>query len=741
MDVSHNIKWQNDVVDAINRSYDHTAPNPDTVPPTARIQQVVRIGDVDAVHQRLLHFLRFQEIDNRYERIALAHQKTFEWIFRTPPIDGDRAKWADFAEWVKGDDPLYWVTGKAGAGKSTLMRYIFDHEHTQKALSSWAADRPLIIASFFFWNSGTDIQMSNEGLLRTLIYQMLEKRPDLSSIAFPHRVEVGILFGQRVLEKNPWSWEELLKAFRVILQNITETSSVMFFIDGLDEFKGVSSDLIDFITSLIVPHTKICASSRPWIAFEDAFNHRPHLRLEDLTYDDIKHYVTTKMTGNAGYEVLRQLDPDYSAQLIENVCTKSEGVFLWVFLVTRSLLEGLSEGERLSDLQARLDSLPSDLEDLFWGILRKLDTFHFTRASQLFQLVRSSLTPLTLLDMSYADEDDSDFALKMSSGTLSKQQAISRAELMRRRISACCKGLLEAHANKMGMLPALPISYLHRTVKDFLEQGDTWEKICEATDDSFNPNLRLYNSKVALLKIQDPNSLSENYFWMTVTYAIEYAARAYSADVTRQVPLLNEIDKVATTLTTKQRKLGSNFLQGASAGAKDDASYWTWTRIDCRPATTFLGLAVQCQLVDYVDATIKARKSPDLEYYSQLLQLAAVHYRVFPNETNRPSVHHNQLNFKLIRLLFSYGANPNYKSDGLTIWEKFLDNWETGDDEYMKAAREFIIHGADPRTSHVTAFYDRFTFELQQLVKQKRKETRWSHYGSKFRRSKGGDDD
>lgn len=67
MDVAQNIKWQNDVVDAINRSYDHTTRSPDAAPPTANIQQVVRTVDVDSVHQRLLHFLRFQEIDSRYE--------------------------------------------------------------------------------------------------------------------------------------------------------------------------------------------------------------------------------------------------------------------------------------------------------------------------------------------------------------------------------------------------------------------------------------------------------------------------------------------------------------------------------------------------------------------------------------------------------------------------------------------------------------------------------------------------
>lgn len=138
--------------------------------------------------------------------------------------------------------------------------------------------------------------------------------------------------------------------------------------------------------------------------FEDAFGHGPHLRLKDLTYNDIKKYVTSKLDNNHGFKVYQQLDSDFSTQLIQNICHISSGVFRWVFLVLHSLLEGLSEGEQLTGLQERLNSLPGDLEELFRKVLDNLGPRHFRRASQLFQINRGTPWPLTLLDMSYADE-------------------------------------------------------------------------------------------------------------------------------------------------------------------------------------------------------------------------------------------------------------------------------------------------------------------------------------------------
>jgi hypothetical protein len=158
------------------------------------------------------------------------------------------------------------------------------------------------------------------------------------------------------------SWSELALAFTTFVREVTKQRKLAIFIDGMDEYDGKITDLLDLIQSFLKPGVKICVSSRPWVVFEDAFKTRPSLRLEYLTRMDMKHFVESKLSSNPGFEVLKDLDPSRATNLIDDVAEKASGVFLWTFLVTQSLLEGLSEGERLPDLQRRLSSLPTDLE-------------------------------------------------------------------------------------------------------------------------------------------------------------------------------------------------------------------------------------------------------------------------------------------------------------------------------------------------------------------------------------------
>jgi hypothetical protein len=65
------------------------------------------------------------------------------------------------------------------------MRYIYEHSKTREHLSLWARGSPLILAGFFFWNSGVLQQRSQAGLLQTLLYQILSQRADLMPEVMP----------------------------------------------------------------------------------------------------------------------------------------------------------------------------------------------------------------------------------------------------------------------------------------------------------------------------------------------------------------------------------------------------------------------------------------------------------------------------------------------------------------------------------------------------------------------------
>jgi NACHT domain len=410
-------------------------------------------------------------------------------IFSPSPA-GDQ-KWSNFAQFLESDQGIYWITGKPGSGKSTLMKFIKNNQRTAAHLSRWAEHKELYLSGFYFWCSGgNEIQMTLEGLLRTLIHQALEDLPDLAPLIFPKRLGTFVVFGSQIVWEEPWTLTELLSAFKLFVYETTKSKRIFLLIDGLDEFNGNYSQqvkLVEFIRSLLSSDIKICVSSRPWNVFEDAFNTSPSLRLEDLTYKDIQHHCSSALSNNLGFTALQHGDPKTASDLIGNVSMKASGVFLWVILVIQSLLEGLTDGERLSDLEA-----------LFWRILNSVD---LERVSQLIQIVRASSGSISILELSYADEDDPSFIFNMTTKPLPRATLESRAEIMRRRLNACCKGLLEPQGPYAKHDPHTRVGYLHRTVKDFIEKNDVWDKLLKATNVSFDPGMRLSISCLSSLKL------------------------------------------------------------------------------------------------------------------------------------------------------------------------------------------------------------------------------------------------
>ncbi|KAL4881960.1 hypothetical protein BJY04DRAFT_187745 [Aspergillus karnatakaensis] len=118
--------------------------------------------------------LHFQGIQARQKGIKDAHAETFDWIL------DDRHS---FSRWLEQDKGIFWIHGKPGSGKSTLMKFICREPTTFQRLQKWAAPKKLAIANFFFWRAGTRLQQSRTGLLRSLIFEMVRECPNLLPIA------------------------------------------------------------------------------------------------------------------------------------------------------------------------------------------------------------------------------------------------------------------------------------------------------------------------------------------------------------------------------------------------------------------------------------------------------------------------------------------------------------------------------------------------------------------------------
>lgn len=272
----------------------------------------------------ILERLRFDTISDRQERIPTAFTNTFEWVFRPHTEQTDQEEFDNYVQWLKGDKPLYWITGKPGAGKSTLLKYLFNDQRTVNFAKLWSEDKRLTCAGFFFWNSGMELQMSKEGLIRTLLFQILTQTRDLIPTVFSESWKQYELWGG---DQSEWAWERLVDCLKALISD--QSQKYLLFIDGMDEFAGDYTELVDFIVEISQkPNVKLCVASRPWLAFEEAFGKRPRLKVETLTKNDIENFVSKKLELSHRFLDLQRDEPASAKFLINEVTGKAQGVFL-----------------------------------------------------------------------------------------------------------------------------------------------------------------------------------------------------------------------------------------------------------------------------------------------------------------------------------------------------------------------------------------------------------------------------
>jgi hypothetical protein len=164
-------------------------------------------------------------------------------------------KRALFRHWLQFGSEIFHIAGKLGSGKSTLMKFLCNDSRSTNMLETWAAGRQLVIGKFFFWKPGSEIENSINGMVRTLLYDVLRQCPDLISLVLPGQwQEVQELSWQATgtLRLNS---DETNKAFRRLFnfRNSGRPRCFCFFIDGLDEFDGVGKqdygDLVHILCS------------------------------------------------------------------------------------------------------------------------------------------------------------------------------------------------------------------------------------------------------------------------------------------------------------------------------------------------------------------------------------------------------------------------------------------------------------------------------------------------------------
>lgn len=517
------------------------------------------------IEDGVLGSLSFTSISDRLESLDLPYHDTFQWIYEDQE-SSDRP-WSSFVEWLRSGTGIYWINGKLGSGKSTLMRYICENARTKTELGSWAGTTPLELAQFYFWRSGDENQKTLHGLLKSLLFEILQRHRQLLPKILPDLWRVWSARATEVLSSpttsnyipsyfmtHNLSLQTLLRSFWVLLRELQQTHKIVLFIDGLDEFEsdGDYSEIIHILQQCVAsPNIKLCTSSRPLAVLEQTFVDSPSLRLQDLTRGDILLYVDSKLRSHKYMVELSRRHAAEVSKLIHEIVRKARGVFLWVKLVVKSLLRGLGDYNRISDLKRRIDYLPEDLEELYAYMLQTVDPFYHDQTSRLFQIVRAaqrcSIGRVTLLNLSWAEEEDETLAETIGIKPYTIDEIESRCREMDARLKSVCAGFLESTDPKYsGIAPDSRVSFLHRTVADWMSKQTVWDELASRTSGSgFSPNLAMLRSRVMCLKSLEISSRAP-LDMSIITDALQYARHAES-DLQRAFPeLLDQLDITAS---------------------------------------------------------------------------------------------------------------------------------------------------------------------------------------------------
>lgn len=664
---------------------------------------------VEFVVSSIIASLTFPGMNDRYGQVLDAHANTYSWIFESEIASNQ--PWDSFTSWLEQEHgaTIYWVSGKAASGKSTLMRYLLENRRKLcKSLDTWTQSRPLMIPNFFFWSTGTAMQKSQNGLFRSLLHQIFSQDPNLVQEVLPDLVHSTLSFSRHQLSRfeewgpwRAWSLNELKQTLCNLIKQSTIPTCYCFLIDGLDEYDGDNLELSNFFKGFSTcSNVKICLSSRPLLAFEHHFDSFPKLRLQDLTIGDITRFVRDKLEEHPKFYALAQQEPLESSSLISEIVQTSSGVFLWVSLVVNSLSEGLTNHDGLSDLQKRLQELPPELEGLYSTMLKSISpVFYLEQASRLFQLMYQSPLPLTLAALSFADDEDQDLVFKTKTGSITESEIIRREEAMIPRLKSRCAGLLEVQQFAVGstQLSSSYVQYLHLTVREYLEKPDVWARLLKLTSSrGFNASESLCRSTLLMLKVTNFGR-PRRFVDQPSVFEFGYVAlQAENSTGKAQTALLESLLLTIRELNPELKSYFSNMeldmllydlYEGAAyAPLPKSLLIFGFTngltlsvRDAIRQTKSLKGIYGKRSLLEYATcyrAGLSAHASMVTDYQAGL--------QVYPST---------------VAMLFREGLRPNEQSCGSTPWRALLEYFAREDRTlpvpWLDVCKLFVLYGAD----------------------------------------------
>lgn len=419
--------------------------------------------------------LRFPEIWNRKSIIARGVEGSCRWI-----RDSKEYKAWNARERLDLSHGIFWIKGKPGSGKSTVMKDLCETTDVSHL------GRDALRLTFFFNKRGASLEKTLPGLYRSLLCQILKSKgvEDFTSpILMRFKQKTTMFDASNVV----WDLVELKDVFYEMIE-CDNFPPVEIFTDALDECD--EDQVREFIRRMaksakIAQRTgrtlNVCWSSRhyPQITV-------PHcliLHMEDGNSNDIERFVQDGLAVDLSERDVLKLGNE--------IVKRAQGVFFWASLVLQKLNKASDEGRCRGDLMAILRSLPEEADALLREIILSIPSDSRTDCLHLFQwLMYSPGLQLNEVELALTLSDS-----RTSRRTSLEEWAAERfghsenffsdsypGDRVCRYVTTISGGLAEVVAVESD--PSI-LQFIHQSVPDFLLQESIQETLGISTGLSF----------------------------------------------------------------------------------------------------------------------------------------------------------------------------------------------------------------------------------------------------------------
>ncbi|KAH7040875.1 LOW QUALITY PROTEIN: uncharacterized protein B0I36DRAFT_371329 [Microdochium trichocladiopsis] len=343
----------------------------------------------------------------RKDAIRPEQGKTCRWFLAHPKY----VFWTDLSRNTETSS-LLWLRGKAGAGKSTLIKFLY--------LESKRKQKDATVISFFFNARGDTLEKSIAGMYRSILWQSVLGDPEID----PAKYELAC---------------PDLDSLKNLLTSALGNRPLLCFIDALDECNEEDArDIVDYFESLVE------TAQEEGIKLRVAFSSRPY------PYIHIEEKNEAGHAQDLAQYVKKCLKP--RAELEGRILEKASGVFMWVVLVVGILNKEASRGGLA--LRKRLLEIPPTLSQLFKDIL--------TRDQERPQELRRCILwrPLSPGEFCHAM-----WAGGLATGDIPDATDDESIVVL---ATSTSKGLVEIVSTKKKQAT---VQFIHESVRDFLVKG------------------------------------------------------------------------------------------------------------------------------------------------------------------------------------------------------------------------------------------------------------------------------